>query len=176
MNNEDFFQNILLHLENRVEMVDNRSNIFLAVAIGLLVALGYVVKEFFYNVYGYAFLGAHIVFSLIVCLLFLQVIRPSRYVFFGSADPKYRLGSDKYIFWPEKAQRSRRNNPSEFKKFIESFNDKDILENYKEVVHVELQIVEAKYKFYVWAVNLFKVLALFDMISAILLATQLVLN
>jgi hypothetical protein len=36
-------------------MVDNRSNIFLALVIGLLVAYGYITREFFFNTGRYVF-------------------------------------------------------------------------------------------------------------------------
>lgn len=176
MDINEFFQNVLSYLENRVQMVDNRSNIFLAVTLGLLVAHSYIIKEFFFNVSGYVFLGVHIIFSLSVCLLFLQVLRPSRYVLWGPAAPK-RLGCEKYIFWPEHNPNMARmlKNDEEFKKCFQGITDQDIFDNYRETINVELKIINAKYRFYRIAVTFFKFLIVFDTIAFFLLVAYTVL-
>lgn len=175
MDNEQFFQNVLSSLEDRVAMLDSRSNTFLAVAIGLLVANGYVVKEFFFNNSGYIFLGVHIVFSLGSCLLFLQAIRPSRYFFWGSAAPRDQIDCERYIFWPEHNLSTGRmlENKEDFVKCFQSFTKKDIRDNYQRSVNVELKIVKSKYRFYRKAVILFKFLIAFDIVGLLmLLVTQ----
>lgn len=177
MEDTEFFQNVVSYLENRVQMIDNRSNIFLAVALGLLVAYGYITKEFFYNRGGYLFLGIHIILSLSSCLLFLQALRPSRYFFWGSAAPK-QLECEKYLFWPEHNPNMDRmlKNDKEFEKCIQNFTKQDIFHNYQRAIHAELKIIKSKYMFYRKAVTLFKFLIVFDIIALLsLLVTQKIL-
>jgi len=177
MEKTEFFRNVLQHLENRVQIVDNRSEIFLAVTIGLLVAYGYIIKEFLYNDFGYAFLGIHIVFSLSDCFVFLQSLRPSRYFIWGSASPK-QLDCEKYFFWPEHNPSMDRmlEDDKEFASCFQSLTQEDILENYQRVINVELKLVKNKYKFYRVAVALFKLLIVFDAVALLsLVVTQRIL-
>jgi len=170
--NTEFFQNVLSYLENRVQMVDNRSNIFLALVIGLLVAYGYITREFFFNTGRYVFLGVHTILSLSSCLLFLQTIRPSRYFFWGRAAPE-QLACEKYLFWPEHNPNIERmlKNDEEFKKCFQSFTSQDIFDNYQRAVNAELKIVRAKYRFYRNAVMLLKLLIVLDIIALMVLPT-----
>lgn len=178
MDNAEFFQHVVSFLEKRVEMIDSRSNTFLAVAIGLLVAYGYVTKEFFYNSSGYVFLGVHSILTLSSCLLFLQAIRPSRYFFWGSAAPRDQIECERYMFWPEHnpSLEEMLKNEKDFTKCFQSFTKQDILDNYQRAVNAELKIVVSKYNFYRKAVILFKFLIAFDIIDLlVLLVTQKIL-
>lgn len=176
MDRNEFFQNVLDYLEGRLQMVDSRANIFLFVALGLLAAYGYFIKEFFYGTAGYLFLATHIVVSLVICVFFLQTLRPT-HRFLGLHMLLDRIDIKRYIFWPEYGK------PSElvhdklgFQKCLAEITDQDVFENYEAVIYVEWQLVHEKYRFYRIATELFKVLLIFDAFSLFLLVVTAIVR
>jgi len=168
----DFLKDGVSHLENRINLLDNKASIFIAIQTGLIAFFTYIIKEIFLidntsklNLFSHIALGvALIIFSMIVLLL-INVIRPKGFSFNLGYDFK-KFEVDNYIFWFNK---KFPNSPEAYKEMINTLDLSKIRENYEKAHFTDLELIRNKYVFYRMAVFGMKLLILWIFICLLIL-------
>lgn len=169
----EFLRDSVTHLENRINLVDNKADILLAVQGVLIGSLTYAVNEIFIthqsstiNTVSYIFLAVSFFLFTVVALLLLQTIRPSR-KFFGLNVPFTEMQINNYVMWPKHNFPSA---PENYISTLEGFNDSSIRQNYFKLHFTTLQLVRNKYRPYRWATLAMKISVVWIFLGVIVLS------
>lgn len=168
----DFLKDSIAYLVNRIQIVDNKANIMLAVEGVLLGSLTYVVNEFFLKGSSHSLaiwscivlVAAFVLFTATASLL-LQAIRPAR-LFFGLKVPFTKMPLEKYVMWYSPEFPST---PEDYTKIIDSLDSTDIKKNYYKQHFISLQLVRYKYRAYALATSGLKALVVWIFVGIALL-------
>lgn len=168
-----FLKDALSYLEARINLVDNKASILIAIQGGIFALITYVTKEFFWtatpstiNCVSYIILAIDFLIMILTILLLVQTIRPGKW-FFGLEVPLDKMKIEGYVMWfdngfPQTAD--------DYERRIDSLDLKRILANYKKAHHTTLQLVKKKYGYYRWATFGMKVMIVYSAIGLGILA------
>ena len=167
----DFLEYGVSHLENRINLLDNKASIFIAIQTGLIAFFTYIIKEVFWienhseiNLFSCIALGGALIIFSINFLLLINVIRPKGFSFGLGYDSK-EFEVDNYIFWFNK---EFPNTSEEYKEMINTLDLSKIRENYEKTHFTDLELLRNKYVFYRKAVSGMKLLILWIFICLII--------
>ena len=165
----DFLKYAISYNEDRINKVDNKSNILIAIQAGSFAAITWVIEKIFlankiFINESYILLAANALLSALTICLLLQTIRPSN--FFVGIFTKKSSSNIKSIIWPNKLQY----NFSQFQNQISQINENDIISEYYLTLNAVQNLVFRKYKPYRFAVALMKVQVFLVFIAIIVLS------
>ncbi|MCA1031379.1 hypothetical protein LCL95_10110 [Bacillus timonensis] len=180
MSNEkiEFTRGALEHAEKRIELMDQKASILMAIQAGFYVFIVTVIKDFLGGISGitklskwvgigtYAFLIISLFFTFIVIFYLLRTIRPRKSVLKNKA-PVRSTPASNYIYWFDKNVSNT--NQLEYNKRFDALTEEDMIENLKRAHLASLQLVELKYIFYRKAMKWMDYLILWNMIGVFIL-------
>lgn len=162
----EFLKDAIIYLEGRINLVDNKASVLIAIQGGLFVLAAYLTKQvfqpnpslisdFYRNILLFILFIGFLVTILTISLL-IQTIRPSKY-FFSLGIPLKKMKVQDYLLWPGKEFPW---NPEKFKEKINSLDNSKIRANYERLYYITAQLVRKKYNCYKWAVLGLKMMTL----------------
>ena len=174
----DFLKYALNYLETRVNLLDNKASIFIAIQGALFTMIAYIAKDIFLtelpsiiNTVCYTFIVLEFLLVTVTILLLIQVVRPSK--IFGSRCSLKRIQMEAYVMWPlDGFPKSEAN----YREEVESLDQSKIKENYEDAHFNALQLIRRKYKYYRWAIISMKLMILFGFIGFVILGLLKFIN
>ena len=156
----DHLRFALTLLENRTDLVDKKASIHIAIQIGIgAVVAGYInrVIDLFalprpFGLMLFLLFIVSFLLAVLSILLFIQTIRPTKYIFGWRCRPNKLNYKLPYLwlvddYWPT---------PEEYEDFVNKLDDTTVLNGLKEFHYCDLQLLKRKYIRYSWAVLLMK--------------------
>lgn len=172
----DFLKKSIDYLQERLNFVNDKANIFIAIQTGLFIGIVWLLGTFFLpsvqrgltasTIAVLVFLFLNFTFVVVVVALLLQTIRPSETYLslFTGVDTIETTG----VMWP----RSNILEPSAFVDRVESMSADDVDVELIGTVYVLQQLVDQTYTSYRWAVLLMKIQVFVVPIGFLALALQ----
>ena len=164
----EFLKYAITYIEARIDLIDNKASILIAIQGGIFAIITYVIKEVFwtdtpsiFSSVGYASLILDSILAASAILLLVQTIRPSNDIF-SLKGHLNQVKMEGYVMWPN----------DEFPQSAEDYRTKvalldlsKIKANYENTHFIALQNVRRKLKYYRRAVFLMKLMILFSAIE-----------
>ena len=154
----NFLRYVINYLENRIDLVDKKASILIAVLGIVFASFTYIIKEMFWNgtstdIITSTIFALSLVIFLITLSLLIQSIRPSKW-FLGLHVPFDDMNIENYVMWPY--HHSDDYFPSTSLDYWQRINKiksnpLEIEKNYGKLHFITLQLIRRKYKFYRWA-------------------------
>lgn len=157
----DFLNGSINYLQDRLNFVNDKANILIAIQTGLFIGIVWILGTFFLpsvqqgvtkeTIAVYAFLIVNFSFVVVIIALLLRTIRPSKTYLslFTGIDRIKTTG----VMWP----RSNVAGPEKFVKRVESMSEYEIYVELIGTVYALQQLVNQTYKYYRMAVLLMKI-------------------
>lgn len=168
-----FSKDLLTYLENRINMLDNKASILIAIQGGLGALITWVTKEVFWTdtlpmikSVSYIILAVDFSIMFLTILLLTQVIRPSK-KFFGLRVPLDKMKVEGYVMWPDDGFPK---SEEDFRIKIASLDSSKIQENYNKANYTALQLVRLKYGYYRYAASCLKIMIALSALGLFILA------
>jgi len=168
----EFLKDMVIYLENRISIVDNKASILIGVQGLYFGVLTYIVSEFFLTtcqssvrVASYVVLGIAFAVFVATMLLLLLTIRPARWIL-GPNVPFVRMEVKNYVIWFDNDFPTT---PDSYSRRIDALDLLQIRRNYEKVHFISLQLVRNKYRFYRWAAVGMKLLVLCSAVGMVVL-------
>jgi hypothetical protein len=164
----EFLKDALTYLEARINLIDNKASIFIAIQGGIFAIITYVIKEVFWtdtpsiiSSVCYASLILDSILAAFAILLLVQTIRPTETIFILKGHLN-QVKMEGYVMWPN---HEFPQTAEDYIAKIASLDISKIKANYENAHFTALQIIRNKYKYYRWAVFLMKFMILFSAIE-----------
>lgn len=157
----DFLQFSIDYLQRRLDFVNNKANIFIAIQTGLFITIIWLLGSFFLpttqrgptveTIALFLFLLVNFIFVIAVVALLLQTVRPSATYLslFTDIDTLDTSG----VMWPS----STVPEPDVFIDRVDSLSEENINRELVGTIYALQQLVDRTYKSYRWAVLLMKI-------------------
>ncbi len=146
-----YLANALDHLEKRIQFVDSKVSILLALQGGLFLVFSLIVKEVFFDsqfflvrLLARSVIGIYFWLLIAFGLKCIQIIRPSDSLWTARISMK-RITVPFDILWPSTKTYE---DPETFKKKISELSDDTMLQNYTSAILIRLQLLNKKYNRY----------------------------
>ncbi|MEW6601825.1 MAG: hypothetical protein AB1499_12710 [Nitrospirota bacterium] len=168
MDKLEFLKYSVDYIENKINRVDNKANILIAIEAGLFGISTFLMDKLFLSKDKYVcesilFLSILFLLTTIIIGYLLQTLRPSTNYLSHRAGIIYYSEDDR-LMWPTK----RSFDKERFKQMTENLNDKNIMDELNSSLFVAHQLVTKKYSAYRTAVLLTKYQLIITLIGLIL--------
>lgn len=163
MNKEELLQYSISYIENRIQLVDSKANMLIAIQGGIFGAVTWVIDKLFlsggeFKILSQLLIAATAVFSGMIIINLLQTIRPTKRFFSnqtnaGAASMKndaVKVG----IMWPANSASLSK---EAFDELLDNVDEKTATHEFKTSLFVSRRLVFKKYHFYRRAVWLLKI-------------------
>jgi len=172
----DFLRSALEHAEKRIEILDQKASILMAIQGGFLVLILTLFKDYFggyknlisggeeFKIIANIFVIISLVLTFYVIILLILTIRP-KVKFLSSNMPYAPIKADNYIFWFNKNSFNLRTH--RYEEAVSQLTEEDIIDNYKKAHLTSLRLVERKYKFYRKAIDGMNYLLIWNVLGTI---------
>lgn len=169
----EFIKSSVEHVEKRIEVMDQKASILMAIQAGYFVLISTILKDFvgifdvskdtplLVGIFYYLFLFIGFLFSFYIVYYLIMTIRPGEGIIQNRMTEEVtgKIPVSNYIFWFK--NKGKYLTDDEYLNIVESLTEDDILDNYKKTHFTGLQLLSKKYAFYrkaIKAMNYFIVL------------------
>ncbi|WP_456277490.1 hypothetical protein [Bacillus sp. AK128] len=177
----EFIRSSVEHVEKRIEVMDQKASILMAIQAGYFILITTLLKDFvgIFNVtqqtslligiFSYAFLFASFLFSFYIVYYLIMTIRPGEGIIQNKITEEVtgKIPVANYIFWFK--NKGKYLTDEEYLHIVDNLSDQDVLDNYKKTHFTGLQLLSKKYAFYRQAIKAMNYFIILNVIGVTIL-------